>query len=200
GATSPAVSVAQSVDFQYQVANPGVITAVNTPSTGWLDNDPLDFTSPTFGTTAAATLDGNAAGNRVAESATLSIAIANGQEVWLRWKDIDHAGNDHGLAVDDLSVTANGAPETAPTVTGTLPASAATNVPLNSTVVITLSESVSATPSAFTLQCPTGAPQPFTQSASPASSFTLTPAAPLPSATTCSVTVIANEIADTDTA
>src|SRR6185295_18975228 len=175
GATSPAVSVAQSVDFQYQVANPGVITAVNTPSTGWLDNDPLDFTSPTFGTTAAATLDGNAAGNRVAESATLSVSIANGQEVWLRWKDIDHAGNDHGLAVDDLAVTANGAPETAPTVTGTTPANAATNVPLNSTIVVNFSESVSAGDGAFDIQCPTGSVQTFTRSASPASTFTLTP-------------------------
>src|SRR6185295_16210314 len=72
GATSPAVSVAQTVDFKYQVANSGVITAANTPTTGWIDHDPLDFTSPTFGTSAAATLDGNAAANRVAKSATLS--------------------------------------------------------------------------------------------------------------------------------
>src|SRR5574341_871719 len=118
GATSPAVSVAQTVDFQYQVANAGTITGVNTPSSGWLDHDPLDFTSPTFGTTAAQTLDGNAAANRVAKSATLSVTIANGQEVWLRWKDIDHTGNDHGLAIDDFSVTANGVPPS-PTPTPT---------------------------------------------------------------------------------
>jgi uncharacterized protein len=34
GATFPAVSVAQTVDFQYQVANAGVITTINTPSSG----------------------------------------------------------------------------------------------------------------------------------------------------------------------
>src|SRR6266404_2261361 len=32
GATSPAVSVAQTVDFQYQIANAGVITGINTPT------------------------------------------------------------------------------------------------------------------------------------------------------------------------
>ncbi len=118
GATSPAVSVAQTVDFQYQIANAGVITGINTPTTGWIDHDPLDFTSPTFGTSTATALDGNAAANRVAKVATLSITIANGQEVWLRWKDIDHTGNDHGLAIDDFSVTANGAGPTNPTGVG----------------------------------------------------------------------------------
>jgi endonuclease G len=118
GATSPAVSVAQTADFQYQIANAGVVTGVNAPTTGWIDHDPLDFTSPTFGTSTATALDGNAPANRVAKSATLSITIANGQEVWLRWRDIDHAGNDHALAVDDLSVTAHGAGPTNPTGVG----------------------------------------------------------------------------------
>jgi hypothetical protein len=27
-----------------------------------------------------------------------------GQEIFLRWLDIDDSGNDHGLAVDDFSV------------------------------------------------------------------------------------------------
>ncbi len=96
------VSVAQTLDFQYQIASPGSITAINTPATGWLDDDALDFTSPTFGTTASAALDGNAAANRAARSAVLSITVANGQEIWLRWRDVDHAGNDHALAIDDL--------------------------------------------------------------------------------------------------
>jgi DNA/RNA endonuclease G (NUC1) len=119
GATSPAVSVAQTLDFQYQIANTGVITGANAPTTGWVDVDTLDFTSPTFGTTAAATLDGNAAANRLSKSGNIPLTIAAGQEVWLRWRDIDHAGNDHGLAVDDLSVTANGAGPTNPSGVGT---------------------------------------------------------------------------------
>ena len=43
-----------------------------------------------------------------------------------------------------------------------------------------------------------GAPQAFGQSASPATTFTLTPAAPLPYSTSCTVTVTANQVADTD--
>src|SRR5215213_3308679 len=108
GSSTASPSIAQTADFQYQVANVGVITAINTPSTGWLDHDALDFTSPVFGTVTAAALDGNAAANRTAKSSTITLTVAPGQEVWLRWRDIDNANNDHGLAVDDLSVTAHG--------------------------------------------------------------------------------------------
>ena len=108
GSSTATPSVAQTADFQYQVANAGAITAINTPSTGWLDHDSLDFTSPIFGTTTNSALDGNAAANRTAKSSTLTLTVGPGQEVWLRWRDIDHPNNDHGLAVDDLSVTAHG--------------------------------------------------------------------------------------------
>jgi uncharacterized delta-60 repeat protein/uncharacterized repeat protein (TIGR01451 family) len=95
----------QKLDFQYQVANAGTITDANTPTGGWTDYDPLDFTGPKATATAGA-LDGNAAANRTAKSALMPIGnVANGQEIWLRWKDINDTGNDHGLAVDDFSVT-----------------------------------------------------------------------------------------------
>jgi hypothetical protein len=105
---TPCTPVAQTVDFQYQVVNAGVITDANTPTTGWLDHDPLDFTSPTPGSSTAATLDGNAAANRTVLSSTVNVIVNAGQEVWLRWKDINHANNDHSLSIDDFSVTANG--------------------------------------------------------------------------------------------
>jgi len=108
-------TAAQQLDFQYQTASPGGITDSNTPSTGWTDFDLLDFVSPTVGATAAA-LDGNAAANRTAKSANLVVTVSPGQEVWLRWKDINDAGNDHGLAIDDLSVTANGSAGGTPTL------------------------------------------------------------------------------------
>lgn len=98
---------AQQLDFQYQVTSAGTITDANTPSTGWTDFDPLDFVSPVTGATASA-LDGNAAANRTAKSANLVVIVNASQEIWLRWKDTNDAGNDHGLAIDDFSVTANG--------------------------------------------------------------------------------------------
>jgi predicted extracellular nuclease len=118
---TPCTPAAQTVDFQYQVANAGVITDANTPTTGWLDQDPLDFTSPQPGTSTAAAIDGNAAANRTALSSTITVTVNNGQEVWLRWKDINHPNNDHGLAIDDFSVTPQGAGATpTPTPTPTL--------------------------------------------------------------------------------
>ena len=78
-------------------------------------------------------------------------------------------------------MTAGGAPgDSAPAVGATTPANAATNVPVDSAIVINFNESVNATAGAFALECPAGAAQPFAQTASPASVFTLTPAADLP--------------------
>jgi DNA/RNA endonuclease G (NUC1)/fibronectin type 3 domain-containing protein len=101
-------TTAQKLDFQYQIANATTITDANTPTTGWVDYDPLDFTGPQALATAAA-LDGNAAANRTSLSSTLTVTVNAGQEIWLRWKDVDDTGSDHGLAIDDLSVTPFGA-------------------------------------------------------------------------------------------
>ncbi|HEX6717410.1 MAG TPA: lamin tail domain-containing protein [Pyrinomonadaceae bacterium] len=102
-------TAAQQLDFQYRVAAPGTVTDINTPAPGWTDFDALDFVSPVVGATATA-LDGNAAANRTAKSGTITLIANAGQEIWLRWKDTNDAGNDHGLAVDDLSVTPHGGP------------------------------------------------------------------------------------------
>ena len=56
-------------------------------------------------------MDGNAAANKVAISFTISgLSLANNGEILLRWSDPDHAGNDHGLSIDDFSVTATAGP------------------------------------------------------------------------------------------
>jgi len=102
---TPCTPAAQTLDFQYQVANAGTITDANTPATGWTDFNSLDFTTPSPGTSTAAAIDGNAAANRSAKSAQLAVTVASGQEVWLRWKDSNDANNDHGVAIDDFSVT-----------------------------------------------------------------------------------------------
>lgn len=91
-----------------------------------------------------------------------------------------------------------GAVDGAPTVLNTNPANGATGVPVDTNISITFSESVNATGSAFTIECPTGSPRAFTQSASPASVFTLDPTLDLPFATICTVTVVATQITDND--
>jgi len=103
----------------------------------------------------------------------------------------------NGLTPDDTAtVTIN--VDAGPAVTTTSPTNGATNVAMNSNITVNFSEPVNATTSSFSIQCPTGSPQTFTLSASPASSFTLDPVADLPAGTTCTVTVVANQISDVD--
>ncbi|MBE0646130.1 MAG: T9SS type A sorting domain-containing protein [Bacteroidetes bacterium] len=102
-------AAAQTVTFSYQTGTN--LTSLTTGS--WTDVTALDFTSPIIsGTTSA--LDGNLPANQTVLSTVLSITLSPGDEVMLRWYDPDHSGSDHGLAIDDFSVTAYGA--AAPTV------------------------------------------------------------------------------------
>jgi methionine-rich copper-binding protein CopC len=89
-------------------------------------------------------------------------------------------------------------PDVPPTVTSTSPADGTQNVALNSTISVTFDQSVQATTSSFTLECPAGTPKSYTLSASPATTFTLTPTSNLPTNTTCKVTVVAANIVDAD--
>src|SRR5439155_19339754 len=65
----------------------------------------LNFSSPqNSGLATDIALDGNAAANRTAKNATISgISWAPGQALVLKWQDTNDAGNDDGLAVDDLT-------------------------------------------------------------------------------------------------
>ncbi len=64
----------------------------------------LNFTTP-INTATAGALDGNAAANRTTVTSTFRVIIPIGEEVMIRWTDINDTGNDHGLSIDDLSVT-----------------------------------------------------------------------------------------------
>jgi methionine-rich copper-binding protein CopC len=87
-----------------------------------------------------------------------------------------------------------------PSVNTTVPANNATNVALGATITVNFSESVAATGSSFTIVCTNAGARTFTLSASPSTSFTLTPTVALPAGDDCTVTVIANQISDSDTA
>lgn len=80
--------------------------AFSVDGASWIDVDELDFVAPNATGTVGA-LDGNAAGNRVALSHSLTgLGIASGQSFWLRWTDFGAAGSDDGLGVDNFSLTA----------------------------------------------------------------------------------------------
>jgi uncharacterized protein len=99
-------SAAQTVSFSYLVGLPTVTGSLAEFQSAGVSVPQLDFTSPITGGTAGA-LNGNLAANRVAITHTITgLNIPNGTEVMLRWSDPDHTGADHGLAIDDFSVTA----------------------------------------------------------------------------------------------
>ncbi|MDO9075328.1 MAG: PEP-CTERM sorting domain-containing protein [Rubrivivax sp.] len=68
------------------------------------------FTSPVIGATAAA-VDGNGAGLVGSLGATVASPWAAGDTLWLRWSDLNDVGNDHGLAIDNLSFSVGVVPE-----------------------------------------------------------------------------------------
>ena len=164
-----------------------------------------DFTT-TFGADAANTGFAAAPGQTVVVNKPLAVPIPAGASFYLAWNYSVASGttttNAQALGVDDINIT--GIPgetrpeDSAPAVIATSPAPSAVNVPVGSSIVITFDERVTASGTAFGLACG-GAAQPFVQTVSPASSFTLTPSGPLPYSTSCTVTVAAGEIADADT-
>lgn len=196
GAATP---VAQTMVFEYQTAAAGTITDADTPNTGWTPFSALDFTSPTFTNTGAGTaLDGNLAANRAAKSATLAVTVAPGAEVWLRWRDANDAGNDHGLAVDDLSVTPQGvAVDLAPSVTSTTPANAATGVAPNADLSVTFSEAVNVTGSWYTISCGTSGAHSATVTGGP-TTFTINPDTDFTAGESCTATIVAAQVTDQD--
>jgi Ca2+-binding RTX toxin-like protein/Tol biopolymer transport system component len=104
----------QKLNFSYQTG-----TSVTSLTAGsWTSFTSLNFNSPIASSTSGA-LDGNLAANRTVIAPiriNLATPLAAGQEIMLRWEDIDDSGNDHGLAIDDLSVQVVTSDSTAPTI------------------------------------------------------------------------------------
>ena len=113
----------QTLAFGYQVSSTPFTSPIDVSPegvNGWVADNTLNFNTPTTGATAA-TLDGNNSANRTALSDTLTgVTLAPGQEIFLRWRDIDDSGNDHALAVDDFSVSFSAVPEPSTAILGGL--------------------------------------------------------------------------------
>ncbi len=94
---------------------------------------------------------------------------------------------------------APGAPpaDTAPSVTSTLPANAATGVAANTNITINFSEAVNASASAYTLSCGVITPT-FVVTGNGTATHVINPDADLPASILCSVNVVANQITDVD--
>lgn len=103
-----------SITFAYRVGTG--LTSLTTGS--WTTVTALTFTqlytssqSASMGGTACTgtsnqclSLNGNLAANRTLLTACVPVTIAAGQEIMLRWTDLNDASNDHHLQIDDVSV------------------------------------------------------------------------------------------------
>lgn len=93
-------SAAQTVSFSYQIGS-GASDLTAGSDSAWTLLPSLNFTSPVNSATAGA-LNGNLEANRVSVSSGLDLLLAPGAWITFRWRDIDHTGTDHGLAIDDF--------------------------------------------------------------------------------------------------
>ncbi|GAB4033199.1 DUF5689 domain-containing protein [Spirosoma jeollabukense] len=89
-------SVQNTLTFAYKVG------ATTIDEAGYTNNSSLNFVGAAP-VTSNGPLDGNA--NATSISGVIVTNIAVGQSIMLRWMDVDDAGSDAGLSVDDLTVS-----------------------------------------------------------------------------------------------
>lgn len=94
--------------FYYSTSSTASLNDINPPTStsSWTNISSLNFASPvTSGTTGA--LDGNASANSRAISNTITgLNLNDGDTLWIAWSDPNSAGNDNGLAIDNVRVNA----------------------------------------------------------------------------------------------
>ena len=105
-------TTAQILAFSYRISSRAITSSDAADANTWTSFTSLDFVSPIHTATAAA-LDGNAVANRQTFSsvALTGVSLSPGQELFLRWKDVNDTGNDHGFGVDDFTLGYTTVPE-----------------------------------------------------------------------------------------
>jgi len=184
-------TAAQSITFSYQV---GAASLTGGTYTGVAA---LDFTSPTTGATAAAINPPSTA----SVSGTVTASVGVGQEIWIRWDDPNDAGNDHGLAIDDLTVTATFSAAVAPQVSTTTPANGATGVAVNANIDITFNRTVNVSGNWFQITCSSSGTRNVADTAVTGgpTTFTIDPTVDFTQGESCTVTVYAAQVVDQGT-
>ncbi len=176
------------LDFQYS------LDATSLTTGNWVNVDTLDLTAPvTAGTVGP--LDGNLAANRAAISAEISgLALAPDATLWVRWTDLNAAGNDDGLAIDDISFGQPG--DAPPSVISSVPMQGATGVAVTAPITLNFSEPIAIDAGGVALSC-NSTPRPLAISGS-GSSRTLTPNSALPFSASCTLSIAAEAVTDLD--
>jgi hypothetical protein len=104
GFTSPATaSLQQKLTFEYSLT-----AATLQDLAGQTAVPALDFSGPVFGAAVAAAVDGNTTGRVAIGPVTVTgLSWTPGTDLWIRWGDKNDPDNDHGLAIDDVSFSAD---------------------------------------------------------------------------------------------
>lgn len=99
-------TTAQDVTFWYKVSSTSFSTLNPGVNTGWTQVTGLTTSSP-INTATAGALDGNLPANRVALSNVLisGLSLNANEYIMFKWEDINHPSNDHGLSIDDVTVS-----------------------------------------------------------------------------------------------
>ena len=107
-----------TVTFWYQTSTSTITSLTPNNNTSWTQVATLSSSSP-INTATAGALDGNATTNKVTLSniSIPSLSLANNSFIMLKWEDPDHTGTDHGLGIDDVTISWTTTTPTA-TITG----------------------------------------------------------------------------------
>lgn len=170
--------------------------ATSLSSGSWTAFAGLDAVSPVTSGTAESKLDGNAAANRAQVSATLTgLNLAPGASLWIRWSDVNDAGVDDALAIDDIVF---GTPvDIPPYLHSSFPEDGG-EFPTNASLILTFSEPVDVEGVWFEIQCAASGyytPSNTTVSGG-ATVYTLTPNTPLLADDACELTLETQLIVD----
>jgi hypothetical protein len=92
--------------FWYRVSSTPITSLDPGVFTGWTDVPALATESPIM-IGVAAPLDGNLPANQVVVSSVVipDLILADGEYLMLKWDDPDHGGSDHGLSIDDATIS-----------------------------------------------------------------------------------------------
>ena len=122
---------AQKLVFSYLVSSSPITNSDALNANSWTAFTGLDFTTPTVGATSSALDGNNPANEQVFTNVVLPVVVQPGQEIFLRWFDTNDSGNDHAVAIDNLTVSfsasTNSPPTNSPPVITTQPQSQTVN-------------------------------------------------------------------------
>ena len=145
------------VTFWYQTSTSTISSLTPNNNTGWTQVSALSTQSP-INTGTAGALDGNATANKstLTNISIPSLSLANNSYIMLKWEDPDHTGTDHGLGIDDVTISWTVSSTPTATITGGTTTTAFTTTYGTTSIAQSFSISGSNLTASITATAPTG--------------------------------------------